>query len=165
MYGGKFCISKLIGLAHSWKEIYLFCFVLLCIWGQFPSTSPGVLIFRGVIKQRDFCVMSLGGLYEGLIHGGAYFRNSTVNEIKFLKVQYSRSSPCDHSCKWPALVTTTFVKPHLNCDSNCVMKALLSDRSCKGPRPLLELHNWTFPLFLSSCKCMTTQSLIHKLPC
>ena len=28
----------------------------------------------------------------------------------------SRSSPCDHSCKRPALVTTTFAKPRLNCD-------------------------------------------------
>ena len=31
---------------------------------------------------------------------------------------YSRSSPCDHSRKRPVLVTTTFVKPRLNCDSN-----------------------------------------------
>ena len=31
------------------------------------------------MKRRDFCVMSLGGLYlEGLIHGGAYFGNFTV---------------------------------------------------------------------------------------
>ena len=36
--------------------------------------------------------------------------------------EYSRSSPCDHSRKRPALVTTTFVKPCLNCDLNFVMK-------------------------------------------
>ena len=57
----KICVSKSIGLACSGKEIYLFCFVLLCIRGQIPNTRPP------------------GGLYsEGLIHGGAYFRNFTV---------------------------------------------------------------------------------------
>ena len=39
----------------------------------------GGLIFGGAIYRRDFCVTILGGLYlEGLIHGGAYFRNFTV---------------------------------------------------------------------------------------
>ena len=33
-----------------------------------------------------FCVTDLGGLYlEGLIHGGAYFRNFTVTEQSSLK--------------------------------------------------------------------------------
>ena len=36
---------------------------------------------------------------------------------------YSRSSPCDHSRKRPALVTTTFVEPRLNCDLYFVMKS------------------------------------------
>ena len=40
MCGVKFCVSKSIGLACSGKEIYHFCFVLLCIRGQIPSTSP-----------------------------------------------------------------------------------------------------------------------------
>ena len=40
IFGGAYvrreiCVSKSIGLAYSWKEIYRFCFVLLCIWGQF----------------------------------------------------------------------------------------------------------------------------------
>ena len=40
---------------------------------------PGGLIFGGAIKRRAFCVTILRGLYlEGLIHGGAYFRNFTV---------------------------------------------------------------------------------------
>ena len=66
IFGGAYvrreiCDSKSIGLACSGREIYHFCFVLLCIRGQIPSTS------------------SPGGLYlEGLIHGGAYFRNFTV---------------------------------------------------------------------------------------
>ena len=49
------------------------------------------------------------------------------------------------ACKRPALVTTTFAKPHLNCDLHFVMKS-----SRKRPRPLLGLPNWTFPLFLIS---------------
>ena len=36
----EICVSKLTELACSGKEIYHFCFVLLCIRGQIPSTSP-----------------------------------------------------------------------------------------------------------------------------
>ena len=39
--------------------------------------------------------------------------------IKTLK--YNRSSPCDHSRKRPALVTTTVAKSRLNCHSNSVI--------------------------------------------
>ena len=56
MYGGKFAFQKLSELACSGKEICHFCFVLLCIRGQIPSTSPP----------------------GGLIFGGAYFRNFMV---------------------------------------------------------------------------------------
>ena len=46
--------------------------------GNFPNTSPrGAYIWRGDLTR--FNVTGLGGLYlEGLIHGGAYFRNFTV---------------------------------------------------------------------------------------
>ena len=37
--------------------------------------------------------------------------------------KYSQSSPCDHSRKRPALVTTNIVKPHLTCHLNSVMKS------------------------------------------
>ena len=53
IFGGAYvrreiCVSKLIGLACSGKEIYHFCFVLLCIRGQIPSTSsPGGLYSEG----------------------------------------------------------------------------------------------------------------------
>ena len=43
---------------------------------------------------------------------------------------YSQSSPCDLSRKWPALLATTLVKPQLNCDINFVMKS-----SCRQPVP------------------------------
>ena len=38
---------------------------------------------------------------------------------------YRRSYPCYHSHKRPVLVTTTFVKPRLNCDLNFVIKSSL----------------------------------------
>ena len=84
IFGGAYvrteiCVSKLIKLAYSGKEIHHFCFVLLCIRGKIPSTSPrGAYIRRGDLTE-GFCVTILGGLYiEGLIHGGAYFPNFTV---------------------------------------------------------------------------------------
>ena len=45
----EICAIKSVGLACSGKEIYHFCFVLLCIRGQIPSTSPprGAGIFGG----------------------------------------------------------------------------------------------------------------------
>ena len=71
----EICVSKSTELACSGKEIYHFCFVLLCIRGQISSTSPpGAYIRRGDLTE-GFCVAILWGLYlEGLIHGGAYFR-------------------------------------------------------------------------------------------
>ena len=51
----EICVSKSIRLACRGKEIYHFCFVLLCIRGQIPSTSPP------------------GGLYsEGRFNGGFF---------------------------------------------------------------------------------------------
>ena len=64
------CVSNLIGLACSGKEIYHFCFVLLCIRGQ---------IRRGELMEGLLRYDLGGGLYlEELIHGGAYFRNFKV---------------------------------------------------------------------------------------
>ena len=49
------CVSKSIGLACGGREIYHFCFVLLCIRGQIPSTRPP------------------GGLYSGRRFNGGFF--------------------------------------------------------------------------------------------
>ena len=75
----EICVIKLVGLDCSGKEIYHFCFVLLCIQGQIPSTSP------------------LGGLYsEGQFDGGFFalrFWGAYIFEILryihflFLRVQ------------------------------------------------------------------------------
>ena len=72
-----------IGLACCGKEIYHFCFVLLCIRGQIPSTnSPGGAYIRRGDLTEGF-LRGGGGLYlEGLIHGGAYFGNFTVSTLK-----------------------------------------------------------------------------------
>ena len=80
IFGGAYvrreiCVSKWIGLACSGKEIYHFCFVLLCIRGQIPSTIPlgGAYIPRGHLTE-GFLLYN----FRGLIFGGAYFRNFTV---------------------------------------------------------------------------------------
>ena len=66
IFGGAYlrreiCVSKSFGLAYSSKEIYRFCFVLLCIRGHFPSTSPwgvgggGAYIWRGDLSEGVLC--------------------------------------------------------------------------------------------------------------
>ena len=81
MFGGAYvrreiCVSKWIGLSCSGKEIYHFCFVLLCIRGQIPSTSPpGGLYSEGRFNVGFFALLFWGayiwrGLYmEKLIYG------------------------------------------------------------------------------------------------
>ena len=66
---------------YHWKEIYCFCFVLLCIWGQFSKYKPpGSYIWRGdltggFLRYR----FGRGGVYlEGIIHIAASFQNFTV---------------------------------------------------------------------------------------
>ena len=73
IFGGAYgrreiCVIKSVGLACIGKEIYHFCFVLLCIRGQIPSTSPpGAYIRRGDLT-KGFLRYDFGGL----IFGGAY---------------------------------------------------------------------------------------------
>ena len=70
----EICVSKSIGLACSGKEIYHFCFVLLCIRGQIPSTSPR----GGLYSEGRFNGGFFASRLWGVIFGGAYFRNFTV---------------------------------------------------------------------------------------
>ena len=75
IFGGAYlrreiCVSKSIGLACSGKEIYHFCFVLLCIRGQIPSTSPPGGLYSEGRFNGGFLRYDFGGLYlEGLIFG------------------------------------------------------------------------------------------------
>ena len=73
IFGGAYvrreiCPSKSIGLACSGKEIYHFCFVLLCIRGQIPVQAPqGAYIRRGDLT-RAFLRYDFGGanMWRGL---------------------------------------------------------------------------------------------------
>ena len=60
------------------RKFAVFALFYFVFEGNFSSTSPrGAYIWRGDLTEG--CVTGLGGLYlEGLIHGGAYFRNFTV---------------------------------------------------------------------------------------
>ena len=82
IYGGKFAFQNWSGKPYSWKEIYNFCFVLLCIWGQFPCKSPREgLYLEGQFNGGFFAF--LGGLYlEGLIFGILrYFPSSLLSTL------------------------------------------------------------------------------------
>ena len=72
----EFCVSKSIGLACSGKEIYPFCFVLLCIRGQIPSTSPSEGLCSEGLFNGGFFALRLWGVYiwRGLYMEGLIFR-------------------------------------------------------------------------------------------
>ena len=69
IFGGAYvrreiCVIKSVGLDCSGEEIYHFCFVLLCIRGQIPSTSPpGGLYLEGRFKGAFFA-LRFGGAYR-----------------------------------------------------------------------------------------------------
>ena len=58
-------------IAYSGKEIYHFCFDLLCTRGKIPSTSPPRGLYsEGRFNGGFFALRFWGGLYlEGLIFG------------------------------------------------------------------------------------------------
>ena len=66
------------------RKLTVFALFYFVFEGNFPSTSPREsYIWRGDLTE-GFCITGLGGLYlEGLIHGGAYFRNFTVHGNEF----------------------------------------------------------------------------------
>ena len=73
IFGGAYvrreiCVSKSIGLACSRKEIYHFTFLLLCIQGQIPSTSPpGGVYSEGRFNGGFFAVRFWGAyIWRGL---------------------------------------------------------------------------------------------------
>ena len=84
IFGGAYVrreiyVIKSVRLDCSGKEIYHFCFVLLCVRGKIPSTGPPWAYIRRGDLMVGFLRHDFGGLYlEGLIHAGAYFRNFTV---------------------------------------------------------------------------------------
>ena len=74
--------SLIVGSKFTVCALFYFVFK-----GNFSNKSPrGAYIWTGDLME-GFCVTGLGGaLYlEGLIHGGAYFRNFTVIGASFIK--------------------------------------------------------------------------------
>ena len=67
--------SVIVGTKFTVFALFHFVFE-----GNFPTTTPGALIFGWETIRRAFCVNALGGglHLKGLIHGVAYFRNFTV---------------------------------------------------------------------------------------
>ena len=86
----KFAFQNRLGQPYSWEEIYRFCFLLLCIWGQFPRTSPpppprGCLYLEGWFN-RGFFALRVWGAYnrrdlymEGLIFVILRYMKKTVD--------------------------------------------------------------------------------------
>ena len=74
------CITKLIELAYGWRQI-IFCVIVLFILYLrviFTYKPLGAYIQWGVLTDGFWCYE-----FEGLIHGGAYFRNFTVYFVAF----------------------------------------------------------------------------------
>ena len=69
IFGGAYvrreiCVSKSIGLAGNGKEIsYHFGFVLLCIRGQIPTTSPAEDLYSEGRFKRGFFALRFWGAY------------------------------------------------------------------------------------------------------
>ena len=91
IFGGAYlrreiCVLESIGLACSEKEIYHFCFVYFVFEGKFKVHAPplgggGAYIWSVDLTEGFFALRFWGGLYlAGLMHGGAYFRNFTVDQ-------------------------------------------------------------------------------------
>ena len=71
MYGAKFAFQTRLGWLVVGRKFTIFAL----FQGQIPSTSPpGGLYSRGGRFNGGFFALR----FWGLIHGGAYFRNSTV---------------------------------------------------------------------------------------
>jgi len=86
--------SLIVGSKFTVFALFYFVF-----GGNFPSTvqAPRRLIFGGAILRRVFCVTGLGGLrLEGLIHGGAYFRNFTVSLTRSWRI-WKNFTPGKHT--------------------------------------------------------------------
>ena len=94
-------------LKIDWASLIFGCkFTIFALFyfvfeGNFPISSPqGAYIWRGDLTEKVFYVTGLGGLYlEGLIHGGAYFRNfcGIRYVVKNNSCHPSRGSGASHS--------------------------------------------------------------------
>ena len=89
---------------------FLLCFTMY-LRAVSQVQAPGELIFGGAIQRRVFCVTGFGGLFlEGLVHGGAYFRNFTVSQRRELSVKHAFS----WGCTWWKKKCSLFQAPRLS---------------------------------------------------
>ena len=74
--------SLIVGSKFTVCALFYFVFK-----GNFSNKSPrGAYIWTGDLTEGFLCYRFGGALYlEGLIHGGAYFRNFTVIGASFIK--------------------------------------------------------------------------------
>ena len=88
------CVSKLIGPALQLEvNLSFFALFYLVFEGNFPNTSPRVAyIWRGDL-MKGFLRYRFGVSYlEGLIQGGAYFRNFTVfHWLELIKADFTKN--------------------------------------------------------------------------
>ena len=63
IYGGKFAFQNRLGQPYSWKWIYRFCFVLLCIWGQFSKYKPPWGLYLEGLFNGGFFALPVWGAY------------------------------------------------------------------------------------------------------
>ena len=82
MYGGKFAFQNRLGQLIIGRKCTIFALFYFVFEPQFPSTSPpGGLYSEGSCNGGFFFCVEFGVLYlEGLIQGGAYFRNFMVSQ-------------------------------------------------------------------------------------
>ena len=84
MNGGKFALQNRLGQLVVERKFTIFALFYFEFEGKFQVQTPrGAYIWKG-----DLTITILAGLYlEGLIHGGAYFRNFTVCHVDIAAVQ------------------------------------------------------------------------------
>ena len=120
--------EPLCGCATS-KSLFIYLCSMACIEYDLVETKNSVIKFWAFLFLQALTLALT--LHE---KGRSELKKRNYAEALLLLLEaekefrYSRSSPCDHYCELPALFTTTFVKPHLNCYLNFIMKALISDR-------------------------------------
>ena len=83
MYGGEFVFQNRLGQLVVGRKFTIFALFYFVFEGKFQvQASRGAYIRRGDLTE-GFLRYDFGGLLEGLIHGGAYFRNFMVCSFVF----------------------------------------------------------------------------------
>ena len=109
IYGGKFAFQNRLGLFVVGRKFIIFFFVLLCIRGQIPSTSPP----GGLYSERRF---NRG--FFGLRFWGAYTLRGLFSEFYGMFSYDVRRSFLDKLTKLQKHVKLLVSKGHLSLQKN-----------------------------------------------